>query len=50
MGDPSHHLQEISVEQCLERLRTSTSGLGADEARRRAAEFGANRVEEIGHE
>ena len=50
MGDPSHHLQEISVAQCLESLRTSMGGLASDEAARRAVEFGANRVEEVGHE
>ncbi len=50
MGDPLHHLQEISVDRCLESLRTSTAGLASDEAARRASEFGANRVEEVGRE
>ena len=50
MGDPSLHLQEVTVEQCLASLHTSPSGLDASAAARRRIEFGANHVEEIARE
>jgi sodium/potassium-transporting ATPase subunit alpha len=40
----------LSTEQALASLRTTASGLAADEAMRRLAEFGPNRVEQMGHE
>ncbi len=44
------HIQSLTVEQSLASLRTSAAGLTASEAQRRLAEFGPNRVEEVGRE
>jgi calcium-translocating P-type ATPase len=44
------HIQSLTVEQSLASLRTPPAGLTASEARRRLAEFGPNRVEEVGRE
>jgi sodium/potassium-transporting ATPase subunit alpha len=50
MADPSMHLQEVSVAQCLASLKSSPAGLDDAEAARRLAEFGPNHVEEVGHD
>ena len=43
------HIHRLSAEQSLASLKT-TSGLAADEAARRLAEFGPNHIEEVGRE
>ncbi len=44
------HIQTLTVEQSFASLHTSAAGLTASEARRRLAEFGPNRVEEVRRE
>ena len=44
------HIQTLTAEQSLASLHTAATGLTAAEARRRLAEFGPNRVEEVGRE
>ncbi len=46
----SVHIQTLTVEQSFASLHTSAAGLTASEARRRLAEFGPNRVEEVRRE
>ena len=43
-------LHSLSAEQALASLKSSAAGLAATEAARRLAEFGPNRVEEVGRE
>ncbi|MBK7414471.1 MAG: cation-transporting P-type ATPase [Dechloromonas sp.] len=43
-------IHNLSAEQALASLKTSTAGLAAAEATRRQAEFGPNHVEEVGRE
>jgi calcium-translocating P-type ATPase len=44
------HIHGLSVEQSLASLKTTAAGLAPDEAVRRLAEFGPNRVEQVGRE
>ena len=44
------HIANLSSADALRSLRTSEQGLSAGEAARRLAEYGANRLDEIGHE
>jgi sodium/potassium-transporting ATPase subunit alpha len=44
------HIHGLTAEQSLASLRTSSDGLTAQEAARRLAEFGPNRLEEFGRE
>jgi sodium/potassium-transporting ATPase subunit alpha len=43
-------IQSLTVAESLAGLRTTVDGLGQEEAARRLAEFGPNRLEEVGHE
>ncbi|MBN8441502.1 MAG: cation-transporting P-type ATPase [Thauera sp.] len=43
-------IHELPVDQALASLKTAAAGLAEAEARRRLAEYGRNRVEEIGRE
>ena len=44
------HIHGLSVEQSLASLKTTAAGLTPEEAVRRLAEFGPNRVEQVGRE
>ncbi len=44
------HIANLSIADALRSLRTSEQGLSTSEAARRLAEYGANRLDEIGHE
>ena len=44
------HIATLSSVDALRSLRTSEQGLGMAEAERRLGEYGANRLDEIGHE
>ena len=44
------HIANLSIADALRSLRTSEQGLSAAEAERRLGEYGANRLDEIGHE
>ncbi len=44
------HIANLSSADALRSLRTSEQGLSTGEAARRLAEYGANRLDEIGHE
>ena len=44
------HIATLSIADALHSLRTSEQGLSMAEAERRLGEYGANRLDEIGHE
>lgn len=50
MADISLHIQELTVSETLNSLKSSLDGLGSSEASRRLAEFGQNHIQEVGKE